>query len=184
MKEYFMDEREFELINIVGKRIASSQRDLSREMDLSLGAINMLLRRLVSKGFIRVEQLDRRKVAYILTPQGFSEKMQKSVKYTVNTIKSIGLIKKNLKDILTPLLESGHRHFYILGKSDLTILIEGVFRESGLEDYQLDYLHDIPEEPIDGVVLICRENVSCDDFKNVKSVNLIEQLSANVSVRS
>src|ERR1700692_1350078 len=94
-----------------------NERELSRQMNLSLGMTNMLLRRLVTKGYIRIQQLDSRKVGYFLTPKGFAEKMRKSVKYTLKTINSIGLIKKQLLDILGGLYAKGHRKFYILGDS-------------------------------------------------------------------
>jgi DNA-binding MarR family transcriptional regulator len=94
-----MDEREFELVNIIGAKLGSNQRDLSRHMELSLGMVNMLLRRLNSKGYIRINQLNKNKVEYILTSKGFSEKMRKSVKYTMKTISSIGLIKARLKEV-------------------------------------------------------------------------------------
>ena len=100
MPNKLLDEREFELVNIVGAKLGANQRDLSRHLNLSLGMTNMLLRRLVTKGYIRIKQLDRRKAEYILTPKGFSEKMRKSVNYTLKTISSIGLIKKNLLNIL------------------------------------------------------------------------------------
>ena len=57
-----LNEREFELINIIGSNLGSNQRDLSRQLDLSLGLTNMLIRRLVAKGFIRISQLNKRKV--------------------------------------------------------------------------------------------------------------------------
>jgi len=52
MSQDTLDEREFELINIVGAELSSNQRDLSRHMDLSLGMTNILIRRLISKGYI------------------------------------------------------------------------------------------------------------------------------------
>ncbi|MCK5082590.1 MAG: winged helix-turn-helix transcriptional regulator, partial [Candidatus Omnitrophica bacterium] len=91
MPKEVLDEREFELVNIIGAELGSNQRDLSRQMDLSLGLTNMLIRRLVTKGFIRISQLNQRKVKYVLTPKGFAEKMRKSVKYTFKTVVSIGL---------------------------------------------------------------------------------------------
>ena len=100
MSQDLLNEREFELINIVGAKVRANQRDLSRHMDLSLGATNMLIRRLVNKGYIRILQLNQRKVKYILTPKGFAEKMRKSVKYTVKTINSIGSIRTKIQDII------------------------------------------------------------------------------------
>ena len=43
MPKEVLDEREFELINIIGAEIGANQRRLSRLMDLSLGMTNMLL---------------------------------------------------------------------------------------------------------------------------------------------
>ena len=75
MPKDVLDEREFELINIIGADLGSNQRDLSRHLDLSLGLTNMLVRRLVTKGLIRISQLNKRKVQYVLTAKGFAEKI-------------------------------------------------------------------------------------------------------------
>ena len=56
-----LNEREFELVNIIGAELGSNQRDLSRHLDLSLGTTNMLIQRLIAKGYIRIKQLNKRK---------------------------------------------------------------------------------------------------------------------------
>src|SRR3989338_3198712 len=128
MNNNTLDEREFELINVVGMRLSSNQRELSKHMDLSLGMTNMLLRRLISKGFIRIRQLNKKKVEYLLTPKGFSEKMRKSLKYTMKTLNSIGLIKNRVQEVIARFYASGERKFLILGQSDLVLVVEMVFR--------------------------------------------------------
>ena len=172
-----LNEREFELINIVGGQLAANQRDLSRRLNLSLGMTNMLLRRLVTKGYIRIKQLDRRKVEYILTPKGFTEKMRKSVQYTVKTINSIGLIKKSLSDILQQLYTEGERKFYVLGESDLSALIEIVLRERGWSDYQLNFIQDGNEANGEGTILVCTEEPHGLSSLKQRQVNVIENLA-------
>jgi len=175
MPKELLNEREFELVNIVGAQLAANQRDLSRHMNLSLGMTNMLLRRLITKGYIRIKQLDRRKVEYILTPKGFSEKMRKSVKYTLKTINSIGLIKRNILNILKSLYADGIKKFYILGESDLSGLIEMSLRENFKQDCILVHVHEILSGMSDGVVLICREEVRVP--AELKAVNMVEELA-------
>src|SRR3989338_481831 len=116
MNKDVLSEREFELINILGADLGSNQRDLSRQMDLSLGMTNMLIRRLVANGYIRISQLNKRKVKYILTPKGFSEKMGKSIAYTLKTIRSISLIREKLAVTLNKLYDEGERVFFLLGQ--------------------------------------------------------------------
>ena len=182
-----LNEREFELVNIVGAKLGSNQRDLSRQMDMSLGMVNMLIRRLISKGYIRIRQLNKRKVEYILTPKGFTEKMRKSVKYTLKTISSIGLIQKNLNESIQKLYSNGERLFYILGESDLVTLVDWTFRGLGLNDVKLVHIKDVTQIPkeVSGVVLICTENVSAQSLNGHRSVDLIAELSIknNFSMR-
>jgi len=173
-----LNERDFELINIVGGQLAANQRDLSRHMNLSLGMTNMLVKRLVTKGYIRIKQLDRRKVEYILTPKGFTEKMRKSVQYTLKTINSIGLIKRNLAEILRQLYLQGERKFYVLGETDLSVLIETVLREQNWNDYKLFFIKDINQANSEGTVLVCTEDFQADPLLVQKQVNLIENLAS------
>jgi DNA-binding MarR family transcriptional regulator len=172
-----LNEREFELINIIGRRLGSNQRDLSQRLNLSLGQTNILVRRLVSKGYIRITQLNQKKVMYMLTPKGISENMQKSVKYTLNTINALGLIKKRLADILTRLHAEGQRHFYIYGEHDLVTLVEMVFLDLKLDGVIFAHLKEIPEQEIKGVLLIGKEKVPTDAFKAERQVDLIIEMS-------
>ena len=172
-----MEEREFELVNIIGANLASSQRDLSRHMDLSLGMTNMLIRRLVTKGYIRIKQLDKKKVQYILTPKGFAEKMQKSVKYTLKTLNSIALMKSRLLVLLKGAHDAGIRKFYVLGGPDLAGLIEMTLNESLPHDFHIIRVNDMPSDVTDGVVLICRENVDTSRMPSAKMINVIEELA-------
>lgn len=172
-----LTEREFELVNIVGAEIANNQRDISHHMDLSLGTINMLIRRLMSKGYIRIEQLNQRKVKYILTPKGFAEKMRKSVKYTLKTLNSITLIKERLKEIITDVYNSGERNFYVLGESDLALLVERAFEEAHVGNYQFTYIKEIPATRLDGTVFICKEDIKPHPENADNSIDLIMELS-------
>lgn len=175
-----MDEREFELVNIIGAQLASSQRELSERMDLSLGMTNMLIRRLITKGYIRIRQLNKKKVEYLLTPKGFSEKMRKSVKYTLKTINSIGLIKRRVAAVLDELWGAGHRRFFILGASDLAGIIEIVLREKFAQGYEIVHIEDMAMVPSEGAILICREHVAAPEGCSV--VNLLEEIARDQAI--
>jgi len=171
-----LNERDFELINIVGGQLAANQRDLSRQMNLSLGMTNMLIRRLISKGYIRISQLDKRKVQYLLTPKGFAEKMSKSLNYTRKTIHSIALVRSRISVLLKGLYEEGIKEFYILGGSDLAGLIEMTMKEElpvGIKSFRIT---EMPMDSRGGVILICREDNLPGEGK-VRTINVIEELA-------
>ena len=177
-----LDEREFELVNIIGPDLAATQRDISRHLDLSLGTVNILIRRLIAKGYIRMKHLDKRRVEYILTPKGFAEKMRQSVKYTLKTINSITLIKNRVKEVVNELYGAGHRRFFILGHSDFGVLVEMVLHEAKWQDSSVGYIAEIPNYETDGVILICRENIQPNEQNQARCVDLVHDLAKNVSL--
>lgn len=65
---------------------ALSQRTLSRELATSLGLTNLLLRRLVRKGFVKMSRVNSRTVSYLLTPRGLAEKARITHAYFENTL--------------------------------------------------------------------------------------------------
>ncbi|MCA9394910.1 MAG: winged helix-turn-helix transcriptional regulator [Candidatus Omnitrophica bacterium] len=172
-----MDEREFELINILGKQLGSNQRDLSRQMDLSLGMVNMLIRRLISKGYIRMDRLNKRNVRYILTPKGITEKLRKSIKYTVNTINSFGLIKGNVKDLIIRLYNEGHRVFYLFCEPDLLVLVESAVKDADLSGIKVIVLHDLSVRMEEGILLTGYENIDVSGFDKNRHVDLLFEIA-------
>ena len=181
MDKDVLDEREFELVNIVGAELGANQREISRMMNLSLGMVNILIQRLISKGFIRIKQLDKRKVQYILTPKGFTNKMRQSIRYTLKTINSLDLIKNKICEMVVPLYREGERNFVILGKSDFAHLTEIIFKDMGFEDYRITYLSELPQNGVEGTLLICTENVGDFQANGNKAVYLIEELAKDES---
>jgi DNA-binding MarR family transcriptional regulator len=63
-----------------------SQRSLARRLGIALGLTNLLLRRVVRKGWVRMIQIQPNRVSYLLTPTGIAEKARmsrESLKYSV-----------------------------------------------------------------------------------------------------
>lgn len=55
-----------------------SQRSLARRLGIALGLTNLLLRRVVRKGWVRMIQIRSNRVSYLLTPTGIAEKAKMS----------------------------------------------------------------------------------------------------------
>lgn len=63
-----------------------TQRSLARELGVALGLTNLLLRRLVTKGYIRVSNIQPNRVGYYITPSGITEKARMSRAFLENTV--------------------------------------------------------------------------------------------------
>jgi DNA-binding MarR family transcriptional regulator len=49
-----------------------TQRGMANQLGIALGLANAYLKRCARKGYIKVQQIPRRRYAYYLTPTGFS----------------------------------------------------------------------------------------------------------------
>ena len=66
--------RDLRLLEELGRNPIISQRELSHKFNIALGVTNACLKRMVKKGWIRIQGLNHRRIGYYLTPRGFAEK--------------------------------------------------------------------------------------------------------------
>ena len=66
--------RELNLLQELEKNPVCSQRELSSRFGFALGVTNACLKRMTQKGWIRVKDIDHRRIGYYLTPKGVAEK--------------------------------------------------------------------------------------------------------------
>ncbi len=67
-------ESEYQILSHLRDNEETTQRKISKRTGLSLGAVNVLIKKLARKGFVKIERISPRTVRYILTPKGMKEK--------------------------------------------------------------------------------------------------------------
>lgn len=96
-----MDKQDIHILRLMGEIEqdgGSSQRELSRRLNLSLGLVNTFLKRLVSKGYFKVKTMPSNRVKYFLTPEGVARKTRLTVEYLQYSARFYRDIKKILID--------------------------------------------------------------------------------------
>ena len=80
-----MDEYHLKTLKILEDNPALSQRNLARELKLSLGKANFILNALIEKGYIKAKRFKnsttKRAYAYYLTPEGIKKKVELTYQY-------------------------------------------------------------------------------------------------------
>ena len=82
-KDY--DDDKFNLLRAIGNKPGRSQRELSKDLGLSLGKINYCLKALREKGLIKIGNFSKNpnklNYIYLLTPKGISSKTKLTIKH-------------------------------------------------------------------------------------------------------
>jgi EPS-associated MarR family transcriptional regulator len=77
-----------------------TQRELSKEMGVSLGKVNYCLKKLTEKGLIKIKSFNRNPnklgYAYLLTPFGIEEKASLTLLFLSRKIKEYEMLKKEI----------------------------------------------------------------------------------------
>ncbi len=126
--------RDYRILHEVAQDGNVSQRDLAKVSGLNLATINQILKRLVRKGYVKTRRINARRVAYYLTPQGFSEKMRLVLSYTRQTISFFAAVRTLVNQRLTELKEERDiRTVAIAGTGELAEAVFLSVQEQGLD---------------------------------------------------
>lgn len=113
---------ELRLLGEIERNGETSQRELALRLNLSLGLINMFIKRLVSKGYFKVKTMPRNRVKYFLTPRGIARKSRLTVEYLKYSINFYREIKALLTDTYARLQEKGIRKVLFFGAGEVAEL--------------------------------------------------------------
>ena len=90
----------FNVLRKVGNKPASSQRQLAKELNFSLGKLNYCLNALKNKGLIKIKNFAKnpKKIQYIyvLTPKGISFRSKLTMNFMKLKMKEYDELKKEL----------------------------------------------------------------------------------------
>ena len=110
-----------------------TQRDLSLKLGVALGLVNSYLKALISKGYITVSGIPRKRCAYYLTPNGFSEKARLTYQHLQNLTSLYKVARKDFSALFARLEGSGIKRLAFCGVDEITEIAYLSLKESGLE---------------------------------------------------
>jgi len=97
------DEVHLKLLKLLQVNPDMTQRELSRELGISLGKANYCLRALLDKGWIKVNNFRKNPkklaYAYLLTPTGIEAKTALTSRFLKRKMQEYELLKKEIEEL-------------------------------------------------------------------------------------
>jgi DNA-binding MarR family transcriptional regulator len=172
-----ISEKEFAVIREISNNHLPDQRLIATRAGISLGLTNLIIKRLIKKGYIKAKQLDRKKIQYLLTPKGFSEKAKKSYNFTLRTIGFFTTIREKLQELITSGCQKGAIEFAISGNDELADIVE--FALKNMPDKTVKFSRNSKESTSDGKTLLtvytAEKNYSVDIMDTLVESGLFYQ---------
>jgi EPS-associated MarR family transcriptional regulator len=93
-------QNKYQLLKSLAQDANLTQRQLSKELGISLGKVNYCLQSLIQKGFIKINNFKNSKhkiqYSYILTPTGIEEKTKLTIRFLKVRAKEYEELKKEV----------------------------------------------------------------------------------------
>ncbi len=113
------DIRTLKLLEEIEKNHSPSQRQLSRQLNISLGLVNSFVKRLAQKGYFKVTNIPKNRVKYILTPKGAAEKTRLTYAYIKYSFEFYKNSRQKIRELFRELSKQDVRNVVFYGASDL-----------------------------------------------------------------
>jgi len=110
--------RDLRLLEELEKNPIVSQRELSHKFGIALGVTNACLKRMARKGWIRIRDLNPRKIGYYLTRKGALEKARLTIHLISFRVQHYSELKKVIADRLLEMQHQGMQRIVFYGISD------------------------------------------------------------------
>jgi len=162
-----LDNRELEILERLENNGHLTQRDLSKEVGIALGLVNHLLKKMVTKGWIKIKNIDSKKIRYLITPEGAREKSSLLYKRVESTIHFYLDAKRVIKDKVIHLKNEGIEDVSIYGINHISEVLFIVLKELDLE------LASVVEEKKEGKEWFGYNVIGMEEFVENKDSVLI-----------
>ena len=151
-----MDNNELRTLKIleeIEKDYAPSQRELARQLNISLGLVNSFIKRLVQKGYFKVNNIPKNRVKYILTPKGAAEKTRLTYRYIQYSFEFYKRSRQRLRGLFHNLVRQGVRRVIFYGVSDLAEIAYLSLQETHIKLVAVVDDFKIGDKFLDGIVV-------------------------------
>ncbi len=124
--------RELTLLENIESDPDVNQSTLATQLGVAVGTVNWHLKRLIAKGYIKVKRAERKKLRYIITPEGIALRARLAVDYVEHSFSLYRKTRQRVSEYLSQVQNAGYERVRIVGKGDvadvcrLTCLEHGV----------------------------------------------------------
>lgn len=134
-------DRELTLLEQIESDPDVTQASLAAQLGVAVGTVNWHLKRLVAKGYVKVKRAQRRKLRYIITPEGIAFRARLTLNYIETSMRLYRKTRQRVLDLLVEIRQAGYHRVQIVGDGDIAEVCRLTCLEQGFS------IVDLPDSP-------------------------------------
>jgi DNA-binding MarR family transcriptional regulator len=157
MEEAGVTAHDLGLLEEIERDPDTTQATLATQLGVAVGTVNWHLKRLIAKGYVKVKRAERRKLRYILTPEGIALRARLTVTYVERSMALYRQVREEARRALAMARERGYRAVAIRGEGDIADICRLTCLEQGMSVIGDGRADGAAVLEIEGQVVVFRE---------------------------
>jgi DNA-binding MarR family transcriptional regulator len=126
-------DRDLILLEKLEQNPDATQASLAVQLGVAVGTINWHLKRLIAKGYVKVRRAERRKLRYIITPEGLALRARLTLDFIQSSFRMYRLVRERSIDALLQIEKAGYSRIVIEGEGDVADICRLTCLEKGIK---------------------------------------------------
>jgi DNA-binding MarR family transcriptional regulator len=124
--------RELSLLENIERDPDVTQLSLATQLGVAVGTVNWHIKRLIDKGYVKVKRAERRKLRYIITPEGIAKRTRLTIDYVEQQFLLYRNTRQRVKEHIEKIRQAGIDRVRILGEGDVADICRLTCLEQGM----------------------------------------------------
>jgi DNA-binding MarR family transcriptional regulator len=124
--------RELSLLENIERDPDVTQLSLATQLGVAVGTVNWHIKRLIDKGYVKVKRAERRKLRYIITPEGIALRARLTVDYVEQQFLLYRNTRQRVKEHVEKIRQAGFDRVRIVGGGDVADICRLTCLEQGM----------------------------------------------------
>jgi DNA-binding MarR family transcriptional regulator len=125
-------ERDLVILERIEQDPDTTQAALASTLEVAVGTVNWHIKRLIEKGYVKVSRVERRKLKYIITPEGIALRTRLTMDYIQNSFNLYRLVRERVLAALDELKKDDLHKVIIEGSGDVAEICRLTCLEKGV----------------------------------------------------
>ena len=105
--------REMTLLEQIEHDPDVTQASLATQLGVAVGTVNWHLKRMIAKGYVKVKRAERRKLRYIITPEGIAFRARLTIDYIEQSLLLYRRTRQHVCELLVEVKQAGYDSVHI-----------------------------------------------------------------------
>ena len=129
-------DREMALLEQIERNPDVTQASLAALLGVAVGTVNWHIKRLITKGYVKVKRAQRKKLRYIITPEGLAFRARLTIHYIETSMRLYRKTRQHVRELLAEVRQAGFDQVQIDGDGDIADICQLTCLEQGIRSMQ------------------------------------------------